>query len=56
MINALPDKYRILLLLKDIEKKSYKEIVSMTGLKIGTIRSILFRAREKIKVKLQRVI
>ena len=56
MINSLPDKHRILVILKDIEKKSYEEIVSITGLKIGTVKSILFRAREKLRTKLKGVI
>src|SRR4030042_1472905 len=50
-LNTLPDKYKILVILKDIEEKSYDEIVTMTGLKIGTVKSILFRAREKLRVK-----
>lgn len=55
-INTLPDKYKILIILKDVEEKSYDEIVTMTGLKIGTVKSILFRAREKLRVKLKGII
>ncbi len=55
-INDLPDKYKVLVILKDIEEKSYEEIVTMTGLKIGTVKSILFRAREKLRVKLKGII
>lgn len=55
-INSLPDKYKILVILKDVEEKSYDEIVTMTGLKIGTVKSILFRAREKLRVKLKGII
>ncbi len=55
-IYSLPEKHKSLILLKDIEEKSYDEIVSITGLKIGTVKSILFRAREKLRTKLKGVI
>lgn len=52
-ITALDPEKRILITLKDIEDKSYEEIKDITGLKIGTIKSKLFRTREELKVKLK---
>lgn len=42
---ALPDDYRAMILLADVEELSYKEIADVIGCPIGTVMSRLHRAR-----------
>ncbi len=49
-ISKLPKKLRIPLLLKDIEGFSYQEIAESVECEIGTVKSRIFRAREKLKI------
>ena len=55
-IGILPEKQKILVVLRDIEGKSYEEIVTITGFKLGTVKSKLSRAREILRKKLKGVI
>ena len=48
-ISQLPEKLKIPLLLKDIEGFSYQEIAESVQCEIGTVKSRIFRAREKLK-------
>jgi RNA polymerase sigma factor (sigma-70 family) len=45
IIERLPDAYKILIRLRDIEGLSYEEIVEKTGQNINTIRVTISRAR-----------
>ena len=47
-LERLPSEYREVLALREFEECSYKEIASITGLKIGTVMSRLARARERL--------
>jgi RNA polymerase sigma-70 factor (ECF subfamily) len=47
-INHLDDDQRVLVLLRDVEGLSYEEIVEITELPEGTVKSRLHRAREKL--------
>ncbi len=47
--NGLPAKYRIVVLLKDIEGFSYKEIADILNFPIGTVMSRLYRGREALR-------
>jgi len=47
-IAALPPKQRWLVVLRDIEGLSYDEIAEVTSLRVGTVKSRLHRAREKL--------
>lgn len=51
-LNSLVALPRQLLILRDIEELSYEEIVQITGLKIGTLKSKLSRARNLLAKKL----
>ncbi|MBN3039486.1 MAG: sigma-70 family RNA polymerase sigma factor [Candidatus Omnitrophica bacterium] len=51
-IAELPFKFRSVLVLKEIEGLSYKDIAKTLGCRIGTVESRLFRAREMLKSKL----
>lgn len=44
----LPAEYREVLVLREFEECSYKEIAAITQLKIGTVMSRLARARERL--------
>ncbi|MBK1440949.1 sigma-70 family RNA polymerase sigma factor [Parapedobacter sp. ISTM3] len=52
MIDQLPENYRLVVNLFHIDDYSYQEIVEITGLSEGTIKSHLFRARKLLKDKL----
>jgi RNA polymerase sigma-70 factor (ECF subfamily) len=49
---ALPEEQRLLVVLRDLEDLSYEEIVEMTGLPIGTVKSRLHRARAELAARL----
>ena len=48
-MNHLPDRLREVLMLRELEGLSYKEIAEVAGVPIGTIMSTLFRARERFR-------
>ena len=48
-IEALPDESRQIVILREYEDLSYQEIADILGLEVGTVKSRLNRAREKIK-------
>lgn len=55
-IDTLPGIQKIVIVLRDIEGKSYEEIGEITGLKIGTVKSKLSRARERLREVLRGVL
>ncbi|MBN2177728.1 MAG: RNA polymerase sigma factor SigE [Demequinaceae bacterium] len=46
---ALPPEYRVAVVLSDIEGLSYEEIAATLGIKLGTVRSRLSRARARLR-------
>lgn len=52
-IAALPTKYRIPIILRDIEGKAYDEIAEILELGLGTTKSRISRARGLLKEKLK---
>jgi RNA polymerase sigma-70 factor (ECF subfamily) len=50
----LDEDDRAIVLLREIEEKSYEEIGEMLGLAQGTVKSRLFRARAKLKTLLEK--
>ena len=52
-INGLPDDFKTVILLCDIEGFTYEEISKIIDVPIGTVRSRLFRARNVLKTKLK---
>ena len=51
LIGSLPDEHREVLLLREIEELSYREIAAVTNLPIGTVMSRLARARSALRVQ-----
>jgi RNA polymerase sigma-70 factor (ECF subfamily) len=52
-IATLDEEHRLLVVLRDIEELSYEEIVEITGLPEGTVKSRLHRARVALKEQLE---
>lgn len=51
-LERLPPPLREVLVLRELEECSYKEIAAVTGQKIGTVMSRLARARERLRAEL----
>jgi RNA polymerase sigma factor (sigma-70 family) len=45
---ALPDDFREVLVLRELEEMSYKEIAAVVNIPVGTVMSRLSRARERL--------
>jgi RNA polymerase sigma-70 factor (ECF subfamily) len=52
-IAALPEKYRVPVVLRDVEGRSYEEIAEIMELGLGTTKSRISRGRALLKDKLQ---
>ena len=51
-LDALPEGFRMAVLLADVEGFSYKEIASILDVPIGTVMSRLHRGRQAMQKKL----
>ena len=51
IIQQLPEKQRTIILLRDIEEKTYQEIANIMGLSLSDVKVNLFRARQTLKNK-----
>jgi RNA polymerase sigma-70 factor (ECF subfamily) len=51
-LEALPDDYRMVVLLADLEDFAYKEIAEIVGCPVGTVMSRLFRGRRLLRKSL----
>jgi RNA polymerase sigma-70 factor (ECF subfamily) len=49
LIKSLPDDLRDILIMRDINNLSYNEISESLDIEIGTVKSRINRAREKLK-------
>jgi RNA polymerase sigma-70 factor (ECF subfamily) len=54
-LSLLDSKHREIIILSDIQELSYEEICEITGLKMGTVKSRLNRARAQLKILLKDV-
>ncbi len=52
-INTLPDKYRVPLVLRDIEGQTYDDIANLLNMNVGTVKSRISRARNFLREKLE---
>jgi RNA polymerase sigma-70 factor (ECF subfamily) len=55
-VNALPEKYRQVILMRHTEDKDYQEIADTLKLPLGTVKAHIFRAREILYKKLKKKI
>ncbi|MGX5819125.1 RNA polymerase sigma factor [Chitinophaga lutea] len=53
LINRLPDKYKTVLQLRDIEGLSYQEIADALAIEMSEVKINLFRARKQVREQLQ---
>jgi RNA polymerase sigma factor (sigma-70 family) len=51
-LDALPPKYRVAVVLCDVEGLSYEEIAATLGIKMGTVRSRIHRGRAMLRERL----
>ncbi|MGA1861594.1 sigma-70 family RNA polymerase sigma factor [Deferribacter thermophilus] len=51
-VESLPDRLRVVVILREVEDMSYEEIAETLNIPIGTVRSRLFNARQIIKDRL----
>lgn len=49
LINQLPEKYRTVLVLKFLEDKSYEEIADILQIPMGTVATLINRAKEQFR-------
>lgn len=52
-IATLPEKYRVPLVLRDVEERGYEEIARILGMSEGTVKSRISRGRNFLREKLQ---
>jgi RNA polymerase sigma-70 factor, ECF subfamily len=52
-LDDLPEEYRLVVLLADLEDFSYKEIADIVGCPVGTVMSRLFRGRRLLRKSLE---
>jgi len=52
-LDAIPEEFRMVVLLADVEELSYREIAEVLGCPLGTVMSRLHRGRKQLKAQLQ---
>lgn len=52
----LPPIFREVIVLREFEDMSYREIAGVTGVPVGTVMSRLARARDQLRIRLQRLL
>ncbi len=53
LIAALPEVFRTTIVLREIEGLAYEEIAELTGVSLGTVKSRIARARQRLQSQLQ---
>jgi RNA polymerase sigma-70 factor (ECF subfamily) len=53
-IADLPEVFRTTIVLREIEGLAYEEIAEMTGVSLGTVKSRIARARQRLQLQLQK--
>lgn len=53
-IAELPEAFRTTIVLREIEGQSYEEIAEITGVSLGTVKSRIARARQRLQLQLQK--
>lgn len=55
VINDLPEKYKTVIELRDIDGFSFDEMKEITGYEVANLRVILSRARQKVKEEVEKI-
>ena len=55
VINDLPEKYKTVIELRDIDGFSFDEMKEITGYEVPNLRVILSRARQKVKEQVEKI-
>lgn len=55
IIDNLPEKYRVVIQMREIDGCTFDEIKAVTGDEVATIRVVLSRARKKIKEEVEKI-
>ncbi|HYA20395.1 MAG TPA: sigma-70 family RNA polymerase sigma factor [Burkholderiales bacterium] len=55
-IEALPLEFREILIMRELEELTYKEIATVANIPIGTVMSRLARARNMLRASLERIV
>ncbi len=53
-IADLPEVFRTTIVLREIEGMAYEEIAEITGVSLGTVKSRIARARQRLQIQLQK--
>ena len=53
ILRELPDRYRIVVYLADLEGLGYRQISALTGMPLGSVKSCLHRARCRLRTELR---
>ena len=53
-IAALPESFRLTIVMREIEGLTYEEIAETTGVSLGTVKSRIARARNRLQAELQK--
>ncbi|HTM44199.1 MAG TPA: sigma-70 family RNA polymerase sigma factor [Polyangiaceae bacterium] len=51
-LDSIPEEFRVVVLLADVEEMSYREIADIVGCPLGTVMSRLHRGRKQLKAHL----
>jgi RNA polymerase sigma-70 factor (ECF subfamily) len=51
-LRALPDRHRIVVYLADLQGLGYQQISALTGIPLGSVKSCLHRARNRLRAEL----
>jgi RNA polymerase sigma-70 factor (ECF subfamily) len=51
-IDQLPEDFRVVVVLSDVEGLSYQEVADLVDVPVGTVKSRLFRARRRLQERL----
>jgi RNA polymerase sigma-70 factor (ECF subfamily) len=52
-LRALPDRQRMVVYLADLEGLGYRQICTLTGIPLGSVKSSLHRARSRLRAELR---
>ena len=54
-LNEIPESFREVVVLRDVQQLAYEEIAEITGLPMGTVKSRINRGRSKLQLLLKDV-